>query len=94
MQAEDIVVTKREHFSTVRQQVRPKTREEAIEVLAGVIAAYQSSRMTGPVPLKMNFNQGTLTVIEFDQIARIPDGSEADIMVTALFAKTISEVSA
>jgi len=89
MEAEDIVVTKREQFATFRQHVRPKTHEAAVEIFSHVMQSYKASKLTGPVTI--NFSQGALTVIAYDQIARVPDGSPADKAITELFAKTISE---
>ena len=51
------------------------------------MVAYKTHRMTGPVAI--NFSQGALTVIAYDQIARIPDGSEADDVITKLFASSL-----
>lgn len=87
MEAADIVVTKREQFATVRQHVRPKTVEAAVNIFREVMVAYKTHRMTGPVAI--NFSQGALTVIAYDQIARIPDGSEADDAITKLFASSL-----
>lgn len=83
----EAVVTKREQFATFRQHIRPKSYEAALEVFGDVLNSYKASKMTGPVTL--NFSQGALTVIAYDQIVRVPDGSPADKAIFELFAKSV-----
>lgn len=88
MNEDDIIVTKTENFATFRQHIRPKSQESVLSIVSALLDVYRAAHITGPVTL--HFNQGGVRSMEYDQIAVIPSGSEADKAVESLYAKNLN----
>lgn len=88
MNEDEIIVTKTENFATFRQHIRPKSQEAVLSIISALLDVYRAAHITGPVTI--HFNQGGVRSMEYDQIASIPVGSEADKAVETLFAKQLN----
>lgn len=85
MNEDDICVTKTEQLATYRQVITPNGTGTVGEIIAALLEVYKVNRITGPIVL--NVNQGGVRNIVADQLAKVPEGSEADIALEHLFGR-------
>lgn len=85
MEEKGMVVTKSEQFATYRQTIIPPTAEDVPQIMAALFELYKTYKITGP--LVITFNMGGIRSFTADQIAKVPEGTPADIELEKLFGK-------
>lgn len=85
MEGTELNVTETKQLATYRQTVTPPDQASVVEVFATLVRLYREGNLTGS--MVVNFNQGGVRNFVADQLAVVPDGSDADRVFDALFGK-------
>lgn len=85
MEGNELNVTETKQLATYRQTVTPPDQASVLEVFATLVRLYREGNLTGS--MVVNFNQGGVRNFVADQLAVVPEGSDADKMFDALFGK-------
>ena len=87
----EIEVEQSEQFATFRQRIRPKDQESVASIIAALLEVYRKNHITGTATITINM--GGVRALVYDQVAKIPAGSQADKSVEELFARQASKIS-
>lgn len=85
MEGAELNVTETKQLATYRQTVTPADQGSVVEIFATLVNLYRGGNLTGSVVI--NFNQGGVRQFVADQLAVVPEGSDADKTFDALFGK-------
>jgi len=91
MEENQIEVEQAEQFATFRQRIRPKEQESVSSIITALLEVYRQNYLTGSATI--TFNMGGVRSLVYDQVAKIPAGSQADKSVEELFARQSSKNS-
>lgn len=85
MEGTELNVTKTEQLATYRQMVTPPDQASVVDIFTTLVRLYRQGNLTGS--MVVNFNQGGVRNFVADQLAIVPEGSEADKAFEELFGK-------
>jgi hypothetical protein len=85
MEGAELNVTETKQLATYRQTVTPADQGSVSEIFATLVRLYRKGNLTGS--LIINFNQGGVRNFVADQLAIVPEGSDADKVFDKFFGK-------
>jgi hypothetical protein len=85
MEENEIVVESTEQFDTFRQSIRPTSQESVLPIIIALLEVYRANCLNGTATIFIS--AGGVRTLTYDQVVNVPDGSDADKVMEALFAK-------
>lgn len=85
MEGAELKATDTKQLVTYRQTVELSSQEGVVDTFAKLVKLYRNGNLTGS--LVVNFNQGGVRNFVADQLAVVPEGSDADKVFNKFFGK-------